>query len=365
MTFICEACNFETNDKSKYKRHLKTLKHKNKQEIFDTNDNFEEIKKNKLKKSIEKKITICEFCNHNFGSYYNLKRHVNKCIKKEISRLQEENDKLKKCQCSFCGICFSTVFSLTRHKKQCNDFKLILKKKDDKINEIKLEKKILKTKYELTMENFRQKIKNYEENKIENKELIGYFKKTLSESISIANKITLHCPNNPPLVKIEPKKLPYFNENDNKLIVNDFISHYNNKVIYEKITNIILSVYKKEDKNEQSIYITDTSRLNYLIRQTVNKENKWVPDKKGVKTGILTIKPLLNHIRALMIDFIEKNYINDYQDRFIDYSDIVANKLSTAHQIIKDIDDGKFKSNIIKKLAPNFTFEINEKKLTC
>ena len=52
MTFNCDICNYETNDRSNYQRHLKSNKHEKKTKIIHS---IEDIKK-KRDKQLAKKI---------------------------------------------------------------------------------------------------------------------------------------------------------------------------------------------------------------------------------------------------------------------------------------------------------------------
>lgn len=72
--FICEECNYMTDDKSNYNKHFKTNKHLNKIRRTQINEN---------------KIYYCKGCNKKFNNRTSLWRHNKKCL---IDKEQEQYD---------------------------------------------------------------------------------------------------------------------------------------------------------------------------------------------------------------------------------------------------------------------------------
>ena len=73
----CKCCNFETERKSNYDRHIKTKRHLVKMEIASKNP---QITSKKTKKNLEK-IYKCNYCNKDYTRLDNLTRHHTNCIK--------------------------------------------------------------------------------------------------------------------------------------------------------------------------------------------------------------------------------------------------------------------------------------------
>jgi len=78
LKFNCSECDYNTSRKSKWERHLETIKHK-----MITNDN----------KMITKKVHNCN-CGKSYTQRSNLSRHKKKCSK--IIKKSEENLENKK-----------------------------------------------------------------------------------------------------------------------------------------------------------------------------------------------------------------------------------------------------------------------------
>ena len=79
--YNCECCNYETNIKPNYTRHIKTKKHL-------TKSNISPIIVHHLSIS-SPSIYGCDFCNKSFASQSSLSKHHKKCIVGQITDLQK------------------------------------------------------------------------------------------------------------------------------------------------------------------------------------------------------------------------------------------------------------------------------------
>tara|TARA_Y200000002_G_scaffold372162_1_gene369641 strand:- start:143 stop:1021 length:879 start_codon:yes stop_codon:yes gene_type:complete len=123
---ICEVCNFSTNLKANYLRHLNTKKHKknvkNYEEELEKSSNLTHKntqkhtnipflthkntqKHTKTHKNVEKSEHICEFCNKSFSRLDSLTRHINKNFCKMIKKQYNED---------------ALIMQLEEHKKERN-----------------------------------------------------------------------------------------------------------------------------------------------------------------------------------------------------------------------------------------------------
>jgi uncharacterized C2H2 Zn-finger protein len=101
--FNCIECDFLTNDKTKYNRHLKTKKHLTKLEVSQTYPKHIPNISQTYPKTISAKTFFCKYCNMGFTAQSNMYRHIkNSCDHntdesfKEMARLMNEIETLKK-----------------------------------------------------------------------------------------------------------------------------------------------------------------------------------------------------------------------------------------------------------------------------
>ena len=90
-----------------------------------------------------------------------------------------------------------------------------------------------------------------------------------------------------------------------EVMVRTLIYHKKRKITYQYLGNIINTQYKKQNPEEQSNWNTDTVRLHYIIRSTVDNHSDWIVDKKGNKMTQIIIEPLLEYVKNL-----SKKYVN-------------------------------------------------------
>lgn len=105
VRYECKVCNFVTNRKSNYQRHIKTKKHFNnlisKEDVNDEKNNNQEMI---MTQKTPKKIFECEECGKLLSKKCHLYRHYKTCKKKKslienynqiINKLIDEKDKSK------------------------------------------------------------------------------------------------------------------------------------------------------------------------------------------------------------------------------------------------------------------------------
>ena len=94
MTFTCTICNYESNLKANYERHLKSKRHLYKSNNIPINTNDAPINTNNQ--------FTCEFCNSSYYKISSLNRHQTSCVKKiiqhkdkQLELYEKENKELK------------------------------------------------------------------------------------------------------------------------------------------------------------------------------------------------------------------------------------------------------------------------------
>jgi len=330
IVFTCSICpNINVKKKSTIISHIECDKHKNKIKIKIKNNNYD----NKSK-------YICKICNLSYQSELRYNKHYDEHLKEYV-----------RYKCSECLNIFNFQSNYSRHLHSCKSIK-----KDISITDIK----------ELLVQT-ENKMKDSINESLKDSELNTNIKNAIYQASSIIKYLMKKYPNAPPLelttdevalkaIKDKYKKeleLKYIENNDidsedninddsddecdkyddcNPEVIADNIAYKDflkNKELTAKIVNnknyiihsciikdfkdgnfikyiseIILSIIKKDDPSKQSIWNTDSSRLNYAIKLSVNK---WSEDKSGLKFSDLVIKPTLIQIKILLDEY--KKYI--------------------------------------------------------
>ena len=141
---------------------------------------------------------------------------------------------------------------------------------------------------------------------------------------------------------------------DDDKIIPILIYNYNHKTINEYLGDMLIQIYKKQDPNQQAVWNTDYTRLNYLIKELIdNSTSDWIVDKKGIKTKKYLINPLLGYIKPMLLAYQNKifNKINEGNSNQCEKR---MNDMSTIAEIIRTIDDGNLGNGILKYISPHF-----------
>jgi hypothetical protein len=119
--FYCEICDFKSNKKNNYEKHLKTDKHSN-------------VQNNQFK-------YVCELCHFKSNKKYNYEKHLTSEKHTSHHMCTQNNKKIKKHHLCICGKKYSYKQGLSRHKKTCAKSKTTQEipstKDDDIINVMK------------------------------------------------------------------------------------------------------------------------------------------------------------------------------------------------------------------------------------
>lgn len=284
------------------------------------------------------RCVICSYTTDNSGNYY---RHIK--TKKHKSKTN-----VKRLTCDRCSFTTKYASSLSRHKKRCNGNQItsIVSTLNNKIDKLEIENRYLK--------------------EINHKDSIVNSQLSVIKDIVMNNKtkslpklLNEHYKDNPHIERIDCSIFDEYIKPKSKLI-EEMLSEFRHKTLGRMLSDFILTLYKKEDTSTQSVFSTDISRTNYIIKELFTEsKSEWILDKKGVKTTSYIIDPLLNHIKKILVEFI-----NSY-----DFSTDVATiekttrKKREALDIISYIDDGKLEKDVNKRLCPQLKIDNNFKKL--
>jgi hypothetical protein len=321
MKFTCNFCNYSTDIKFCYDKHLSTIKHKEKVTI-------QPIISHKYPKDIpnEAKFT-CNYCNVKFTKACNLSRHKNSCSEKNALIEQFTNQ----------------VNELNNKLDQKDE---IIKQKDEALNNIIKQKDETITIMKLEIIHLKSIINN-----------TGTIVKT---SVSTMAYVIKNYKEAPALESVKDYSLLHY-EQTNAEFVENLIHEHINKTLHIYVSDFIIKTYKTEDPGKQSIWNSDASRLTYIIRELIN-QNKidWTVDKGGLKVIKCIIKPILDYIDEQVREYIKGQKVT--KDMKIKDMEIITNKQKLANEILSDIENKVLSEDIIKYITPHFYFNKTELK---
>lgn len=296
MKYNCQCCQFKTDDKTIWFRHKKSKKHA--------------------------RNLICP------------KSPIEYIIPKLINH--DDTNRINNTMCQYCGHTYSTKFNLNKHLLTCRI------KRDNDIRE-RVEEKYIR----LELENAKKIIKSKDKD-------IKYYKTLLAgagKTISTLAYCNVNYKDAPKLIQMGDNA-PILNINDENL-VKSLVYHYDKKTLAQYIGDHIVNYYKKDNPGEQSVWSTDSVRLNYIIKQVSN----WVVDKKGTQLCSSIINPLLDKIRSVIV-IVGKNEKKHITDDFNSNHNIML-KLNKMDFILLSIDNGKLAQAINKYIAPRLHMDNN------
>lgn len=334
MIFSCEYCNYESYDFSNFSKHKKSKKHQ-KKEIEGS------------KHVVEKKVRISS------GEKSTVK----------ISKTSQDTD--DKNTCGNCNLVLKSRQSLSHHQNICyakiiEDKNTIIKEKDKMLQKITKEKNTIIEEKDKMIEYLKS---------LNTKQLdVSKINSTANQaSISALTYLMTHRKSAPALQQIDYNgaiELLKYDDNKSNKYVESLIFEFRKKHISKMIALLIVAQYKTTNPNDQSIWSTDVSRLNYLIRDVAakNSEPTWITDKKGVKLTDYVIKPILDAIHKITEEYMNaKIKENQMLEKGIpvDYDFIHRNikLMLSASDLMGYIKYGTMVADILSELAPQFNLD--------
>ena len=391
MKYKCEMCNYETDFSSNWCIHKKSQKH-------ISNESTKLNLESKNRQANEEK-NICSFCGRDFAKKCYLTIHLKNCKEKmendkkneqekdKVRILEEKNKKInaileeknreiskKYEEINFKNKEFNMKLEekereINRKNEEINKKNKELDKKDRQINKIIKDKK--QEIENVTMEKnkeiekiTREKDKEIEKITKEKDKLINMLEKNmdgtqkaLNTSVSACSYLTKKYTDAPAL---EPLSDYSVLEEKNKF-AREAMYYQKKQKLNEYLGGFIVINYKKEDLSQQSIWNSDTVRLTYIIRESVNQHVSWSVDKKGIKVAKQIIDSMLIYVNTVMNE--QLNYFGDLMNHSEEQNEYVENMMIIS-SIIHDIKTGDLKNNINKYIAPYFYLGKNENLIT-
>ena len=138
------------------------------------------------------------------------------------------------------------------------------------------------------------------------------------------------------------------------MLCEELLYRYKNKTAHKFIGDIILTVCKKEDSSQQSLWNTDSSRQTFIIKEALDDNtSSWVIDKNGKKTTFYIIKPVLDQLKDKLLihnnNMVNMVQITDDADKAVELVD----KMKILAELSKDIGIKVMHKEILKYISPS------------
>ena len=304
--YNCKHCNYQTDNKPNYTRHLKTKRHLLKIEISTNNI---PVNTNNQIISTNNQYT-CRYCNYQYSNLSSLNRHLKKCVQKIISdknKLLFEKDKLL----------------------------------EDKTKQFKIMKETSDKQFELikeTTDKLMSKFKQSYEDEIKQLKL---------ENTALNNK--LHSVKDAQLTVLQNNLKPA-NNNNTQIIIHNYpnapnLSFPDNIKVDESLKEYVqlggikglgkfISDYWCKDISppNRSIWMVDSARNKFLIRC----KDAWVIDIDGTQFQEIN----LEKIQKIFNEYLQKYKFDRYD--YIKTMEFILD-IQTKNMIIKGLKDaGKY-----------------------
>lgn len=322
MSYKCDICDYTTNRKSNYTRHMGSSAH-------------------------DKKCTRVP------------------SIKTKVSRSLQNSLPTKSTICPFCSNTIKHIRNLARHMKACAGANKI-------VSETLQEKRITEIKYENVLDKYKQVNNNYEKLLEEHTYLKERLDETMEEYLNSLKQSTDSTNiytfvkdkdlGGDAIVQLTEKDIPQLgfikeilDEDNGDLEFCDTIQHHiKHHTTHQFVGDHIITTYKMKNYKDQSIWSTDCSRLTYVIKELVGKSNEWVVDKKGLKLRALIVNPILEYIRDHVMKHCQA-YLKYAMKSYEQLDTIERN--ARLFQVGDKVDSGILASKIIRYIAPFFSFD--------
>jgi chemotaxis protein histidine kinase CheA len=381
MKYHCEYCNYETNSKAGWCNHKKTLRHQKfmnnpkdyinqhnielKEQLNNVNKNDLLLEKLKNSETINEMLnqTIIKLQQDGNKLMNNYEKQV-KELQEDKNKLQEDKNKLQEDKNKLQEMLNQTMIKSQEDKNKLQDIICRLEEQNsDFIKELKLDRNELKSE--------REELKSELNNeKKYSKQVINNAGNLVGKSMSAIQYITQNYCNAPKLSQLNDYS--DISENEQKLIDN-LIFYHNKGLLHEYIGNYIIKHYKKDNPMNQSLWNTDSDRLNYIVRELIISNNlkdkveieeldnidhgakeliEWKVDKRGIRVAKYIIEPLLLYIKNICDEYIKNNHKKIAKS--LEKSESWFKKIEAMAEINSNIKNKELQKNINKYISSHF-----------
>jgi hypothetical protein len=292
----------------------------------------------------------CSLCNIDIQHEKNYIRHCNTKL-----HLKKEEINFK---CEICNKQYKTIKVYKTHRNKYHN--KINKNIDNKLEDIRND---IKNDIKNNIEDVKNNINDVKEeiNK-SNEKVVTVVNKAINKASSLIKYLMEHHRGVPPLKKITKQQcIPMLRldydcpEKDNDYSLQKlFIKDHTKNLFVPNISKSILKMINYQNKDNQPIYNTDSTRYNYVVKLTTDL---WNEDKSGIKFTDYIIKPLLRYVRELVEEYIEEDLekINMYKNSSYENEQLLDKKEEAYTFDIALTNDYLIKP-ILKELSPYLRF---------
>lgn len=330
--FYCEPCCFESNDRTNFKRHLETKRHRNfvgkVSNVILKKSARGAIKSVLIGEDIE--TFSCKYCGYKSSKKSSINKHENKCLAKKLDEVIKERDRSQ----------------------------AMIQEKDKKINHYEREIRIYQSTIELKNENEKQKTSK-----------IKFINKNYKPETNLKELPYSEFKSKRRILYIDEPKT----KNDG--IVQDAIYSYEHNTLDSYVGNVVMDKYEDLEPEDKEIWVTDVVRLKFIVRKKRNiyyKRGKkkgqiksveyyWYDDCGGEYTCEKIIEPTLFQLRYLLSKYQRRFNKEEYKKARTSYEQgVFMKKNESILSIIRSIDDKKLHKKILRYIAPKMVLRKNE-----
>jgi hypothetical protein len=326
MSYYCEFCNYTAKNSSNFTNHKKTQKHRLLAECSPTKSiivyekcspNVATCSPNVADAATVDAVYICEFCNIQFKHHSSYYRHRKKCQSLDNGQMNELKIKLE------------------FEKKEKEIYQKMEKEKSELLKDFMANANVLLNKAN------------------DNTKITAQAMQTVSVSaLKYANDKFNNAPALLPLENFNINDLSFDNEEDKKQLTEILIYNAKQKSLDKLLGDHIVKCYKKENPEEQCFHTTDSSRLNYIVRDLIQNAIFWSVDKNGIKICSSIIKPLIEKCIGILMEYqkelLTEMGMGNYNKQL---------EVQLIIEVLMSIDKGGLESDINKYIAPYFNLD--------
>jgi hypothetical protein len=178
-----------------------------------------------------------------------------------------------------------------------------------------------------------------------------------TDNISAFNYIISHYNEADPLKEItykdykKAREMMYIkNMSHDEQILEDIFIAYKHKRLHKMIGDIIIKLYLTDDPKKQSFWSTDGSRSKYVVRKQNKALCQWVADNKGSYTMDKVVKPLMDHIRDMISQWVDKHCRENENDIYLEFEcssdEDCSSSESEENPFVEDLKKDKYVTKV-------------------